>query len=50
MTRLRRVPLASATDLEKVVSDVCTNMLAGGYELVTSFVYQTELILIFRQK
>jgi hypothetical protein len=47
-TELRRFNLATTADLEKAVSDLCTGMAAGGLKLVSTFVFQTELILIFQ--
>jgi hypothetical protein len=47
-TRVRRIPLPAATNLEQAIQDVCTNMSVGGLRLVTCFVFGTELVLIFQ--
>jgi hypothetical protein len=47
-TELRRIDLTTTANLQKAVSDLCTNMAAGGLKLVSTFVFQTELILIFQ--
>ena len=48
-TQIRRVDLAEAVDLEKVVTDLCDNMAFGGYRLVSTFVYANQLVLIFQK-
>lgn len=49
MTEVRRINLASITDLESAIQNLCTNMATGGFNLITSFVYQNELVFIFQK-
>jgi hypothetical protein len=48
MTKVRRIDLNTVGDLDQAIQDLCTNMGAGGFRLVSSFVYQTQLVLIFQ--
>ena len=50
MTQVRRVDLAATSDLEAEIQNLCTNMAAGGYRLASSFVYPTQLVLIFQKE
>jgi hypothetical protein len=47
-TKIERIDLGTAGDLEKAIQDLCTVMAGGGYKLVTSFTYQEQLVLIFQ--
>ncbi|MFZ2451697.1 MAG: hypothetical protein WAW36_14365 [Methylovulum miyakonense] len=49
MTKLERIDLAQAANLENAIEAVCDNMAADDYKLVSSFVYQNQLVLIFQK-
>ena len=48
MTDVRRIDLGTVGNLEQTIQNLCTNMAAGGFHLVSTFVYQTQLVLIFQ--
>lgn len=47
-TRVRRIPLPAAADLEQAIQDLCTGMAVGGLRLITCFVFGTDLVLVFQ--
>lgn len=49
-TQVRRIDLAQTTDLTSAIINLSDNMLAGGLRLVASFVFQTQLILIYQRQ
>jgi hypothetical protein len=48
-TIVDRIDLATAAELDADIRNLCTVRGAAGYELVATFTYQTQLILIFQQ-
>lgn len=48
-TRVFRIDLAAATDLATLISTKCDSQLAEGFRLASTFVWQTQLILIFQK-
>ena len=47
-TRVRRIDLSEAgDDLEQTITDLCDNMQAADFRLSATFVFQTQLVLIF---
>ena len=48
MTDVRRIDLGSVPNLEKEIGDLCAIMATGGFHLASTFVFQTQLVLIFQ--
>ena len=48
MTQVRRINLADVADLDATIENLCTSMRAGGFRLASTFVLQTQLVLIFQ--
>jgi hypothetical protein len=48
-TKVRRIDLSTVGDIETALQNLCANMGTGGYRLVTTFVYNVELVLIFQK-
>ena len=48
MIEVRRIDLSTVEDIDKLIKDLCTAMTGGGYHLVSTFTYQTQLVLIFQ--
>ena len=48
MTAIRRIDLGSVANLEKEIEDLCAIMATGGLRLASTFVFKTELVLIFQ--
>jgi hypothetical protein len=48
MTQVRRIDLGDVPDLEATIENLCTSMRAGGFRLASTFVFQTQLVLIFQ--
>ena len=48
MTRVRRIDLGDGSDLETTIEALCINMKAGGLRLASTFVFRTQLVLIFQ--
>ncbi len=49
-TEVRRIDLAQGADLEREIRDLCTTVGGAGYRLASSFVYRTQLVLIFQRE
>jgi hypothetical protein len=49
LTKVRRIDLTQSTDLQSEIANLSDNMLAGGYRLASSFVYQKQLVLIYQK-
>ena len=47
-TEIRRIDLGSTDDLNQEIKNLCLGMGAGGYKLISTFIYQTHLVLIFQ--
>lgn len=50
MTKVVRIDLSTVAQLEQAIEDACGNQDFAGFKLVTTFVYQTDLVLIFQKK
>ena len=48
MTTLIRIDLATTQNLDQHIRQVCDAQFAVGRKLASSFVYQTQLVLIFQ--
>jgi hypothetical protein len=48
MTEVRRIDIGGEVNLEAAIRSLCTNMAAGGFRLISTFVYQTQLVMIFQ--
>lgn len=48
-TVVRRMDLSAVQDIETDLQNLCANMDAGGYRLVTSFAFGNNVVLIFQQ-
>ena len=48
-TIVRRINLPDVQNLEQEIDNLCALVGVGGHKLVTSFVYDTQLVLIFRK-
>jgi hypothetical protein len=48
-TRVFRIDLVTATDVATLISTKCDAQLAEGFKLVSTFVWQTQLVLIFQK-
>jgi len=46
---VRRINLAATANLEVEIQNLCENMLAAKFKLAATFVYQTQLVLIFQR-
>ena len=49
MTEVRRINLSTVSSLEVDIQNICTNMSVDGFRLASSFVFQTQLVLIFQR-
>lgn len=51
-TTVKRIDLAQATDitLDAAINDLCNNMDAADMKLVSTSIYQNQLLLIFQDK
>lgn len=49
MTEVRRIDLAATGDLEQAIKDLSENMAVGGYRLAATFVYGSQLLLVFQK-
>jgi len=49
-TRVHRIDLTGATDLAGAIADLSDNMLAGGFRLVATFAFETQLVLIYQRQ
>ena len=49
-TQVRRIDLAQTTNLATAIQNLSDNMLAGGFRLVATFVFETQLILIYQRQ
>lgn len=50
MTKVVRIDLSTVAQLEQAIEDVCAGQDFAGCKLVTTFVYHTDLVLIFQKK
>jgi hypothetical protein len=48
MTSVRRIDLGQVPDLNEAIEALCINMKASGFHLASTFVFQTQLVLIFQ--
>ena len=46
MTELKRIDMSTVDDLDSTIKAVCENMYAGDYKLSSTFVFQTQLVMI----
>jgi len=49
MTELKRIDLSAVDDLDKTIKAVCENMYASDYKLSSTFIFQTQLVMIFQK-
>lgn len=49
MTEIKRIALHDIQDLDSAIKNICDNMETGDFKLKATFVYQTELILVFQK-
>ena len=48
-TRVFRIDLAAAADIATLISTKCDEQLLEGFKLASTFVWQTQLVLIFQK-
>lgn len=48
-TRVFRLDLTTVTTLDKTLANACDKQLAEGFKLASTFVWGTDLILIFQK-
>ena len=48
-TRVFRIDLMAATDIAEEVAAACDKQLTEGFKLAASFVWQTDVVLIFQK-
>ncbi len=48
-TEVRKIDLSTVGNIETTLQNLCANMDAGGYRLVTAFVYGVNLLMIFQK-
>jgi hypothetical protein len=48
-TKVRRIDLATVDDLGAAIATLSDNMLAGGFRLSSTFVYERQLVLIYQK-
>lgn len=48
MTEVRRIDISTVGDLDDAIKNLCITMKGGGFRLASSFVFQTQLVLIFQ--
>jgi hypothetical protein len=48
MTRVERIDLGDGSGLEGTIEALCISMKASGFHLASTFVFQTQLVLIFQ--
>ncbi len=48
MTEVRRMDMSVESNLDAAIRNLCMNMAARGFRLVSAFVHQTQLVLIFQ--
>ncbi len=49
MTEVRRIDLNGVDNLDQAIQNLCANMAVDAFRLVATFVYQTQLVLIFQR-
>ncbi|WP_164852347.1 hypothetical protein [Rheinheimera riviphila] len=47
--QVRRIDLATTANLDAEIQNLCENMLAAHFKLAATFVYETQLVLIFQR-
>jgi hypothetical protein len=48
-TQVRRIDLAQVNDLNAAIVNLSDAMLAGGFRLVSTFVFQMQLTLVYQR-
>jgi len=48
-TRVFRIDLVAATDVDALISTKCDEQLAEGFKLASTFIWGTQLVLIFQK-
>lgn len=48
-TEVRRINLTTVGDLGAAIATLSDNMLAGGFRLASTFVFESWLVLIFQK-
>jgi hypothetical protein len=48
-TTARRIALGAGVNLESAIEDLCINLAADSYRLISTFIYGTDLLLIFQK-
>jgi len=46
---VRRIDLATTANLDLEIQNLCERMLTAQFKLAATFVYQTQLVLIFQR-
>lgn len=49
MTEVKRIDMSKVIDLDNTIKSVCENMATDDYKLVATFVFQTQLVMIFQK-
>jgi hypothetical protein len=49
-TQVRRIDLTQVSDLTNAIATLSDNMLAGGFRLASTFVFENQLILIYQKQ
>ncbi len=49
MTQVKRIDLSQVADLESTIKAVCEIMDTDNYKLAATFVFQSQLVMIFQQ-
>lgn len=49
-TRVHRIDLAQVGDLTRAIVELSDSMLAGGFHLAASFVFESQLIIIYQRQ
>ena len=47
-TQIRRIDLTTVDDLGAAIATLSDNMLAGGFRLASTFVFEQQLVLVFQ--
>lgn len=48
-TRVFRINLETAADVAKLIAEKCDEQLLEGFKLSSTFIWQTQLVLIFQK-
>lgn len=49
-TEVQRIDLGTVPNIEKTIKDMCATMATVGFHLASTFVFQTQLVLIFQSE